>query len=345
MISRSGLPEPVKNQATQVFTELAIAESRVHGTTLENVHFHEVGAIDSIIDTCGVLVALHLLGVTQVMCSEVPMSSGTVWTAHGHLPVPAPATMSLLQGFKLCPGPKSATGELVTPTGASLLRVLCRFPSLQDTSEARLHPVNETSQGKLPPSGFCVHAVGVGAGTKDFEKHPNILRVLLGYQDDSASPPEPHSLWEEKDLFLVQANIDDQSAEVMAYSTEKIMSSGHALDCWLESILMKKGRAAVQLNALCEPQQKDALLTMIFTETSTIGIRIIPVQRASLRRVQCKVDTGFGHVTAKASFLGNECVTLKPEYEECRRLAEDYRVPLKQVIAGATSLVQEEEER
>jgi hypothetical protein len=333
MIQRSELPSAVKEKAVGMFTELAIAESRVHGTTLERVHFHEVGAIDSIIDTLGVVIALYLLDIDVVMCSKLPLSQGTVWTEHGLLPVPAPATLNLMRGFVTTPGPKFATGELVTPTGASLLRVLCGFPSLSVESD----DMKSAYQGGPPPEGFCIHSVGVGAGTKDFSSHPNILRAMIGELPDSnGGATHGRSLWQETDLTLIQTNIDDQSAELVAYAAEKLLGSGNALDVWVESIQMKKGRPAMQLNALCEPGAKDIVLKSIFEETSAIGARILPVQRASLRREILDIQTKFGGFPAKASYLGDRICTLKPEYEECAKKARDLGVPLKEIIDEIT---------
>ena len=170
------IPTWVKDTAIAAFTELAHAEAKTHGATSSDaVHFHEVGAVDSIVDTVGTLVALHALGVTSVSCSRLPLGEGTVWTDHGLLPVPAPATLRLMVGMPTCPGPKGTTGELVTPTAAALLRVLVRR---HDTTTASA-PIRSSSMEGRPPN-FTIRAIGIGAGTKDFEKHPNVLRLMLG---------------------------------------------------------------------------------------------------------------------------------------------------------------------
>ena len=332
MIENSELPSTVKDRSIKIFAELAIAESQVHGTTLDRVHFHEVGAIDSIIDTVGVVIALHLLEIDAVMCSKIPLSQGTVWTEHGLLPVPAPATLNLMRGFITTPGPKFATGELVTPTGASLLRVLCGFPSLALSPDSS--STQSPFQGGPPPEGFRISAIGIGAGTKEFEKHPNILRAMIGELPESSLPVSRSAprLWQEKELTLVQTNIDDQSAELMAYASDKLMNSGHALDVWVENIQMKKGRPAMQLNVLCEPGEKDTILKAVFEETSAIGARMMPVQRASLRREMRQVDTQYGVFSVKASYIGDEICTIKPEHEECARAAKELGVPLKDIV-------------
>jgi uncharacterized protein (DUF111 family) len=281
--------------------------------TLQLVHFHEVGAIDSIVDTVGVVLALHLLGVEEVYCSALPMGNGTVWAAHGLMPVPAPATLNLMQDMVLCPGPGTrtgtpTTGELVTPTGASLIRALCGLPSLYHTGEDGVSPPSSgskaTLQGVLPPYGFKLERVGTGAGSKDFPKHPNIVRVMVGtlnehsggvratdrmiepntnnkngshdtgsqllkkstpkHEDFSKDITYPNdcsrasisasetSLWEEETLFMFQANVDDATAEALAYTADCVRDVSGVLDVWTEAIGMKKGRAAQMLNVLSQ---------------------------------------------------------------------------------------------
>lgn len=354
LIESSSLEPVVKSLCIKAFTELAIAESRVHGASIENVHFHEVGAIDSIIDTCGCILACHLLGVDfdQVYCSALPTGTGTVQTTHGLLPVPAPATAYLMRGMVLSPGPKGITGELVTPTGASLVRALCNLPSLECPSMCA-----STRQGKLPP-GISLLAVGVGCGTKDFPKHPNILRVLLGEQALIACKPAPASApaspsqispssvppWSEEPLVILQANVDDASAEMLSHVMGRALILG-ALDCWQEGIVMKKGRLASQLNILCRSasEERSKFVMMLFEESTTIGIRAIETTRYALRREIVTIPLPLregcsSSVRAKASFLGDRMITLKPEYDDCSRVARERGVPLKEFMASIGDL-------
>lgn len=339
MLQQSSLPPHSREQCLAAFTELALAESRVHGVELEHVHFHEVGAIDSIIDTCGAIVAMHLLGVEVVHCSALPLGSGTVWTAHGQLPVPAPATAFLLRDMAICPGPK-VSGELVTPTGASLVRALCGLPSLATPAGQAATVAHR--QGVPPPAGIRILAVGVGCGTKDFAKHPNVVRVMLGSAHVEVAPAPLHTqalptlqpqslLWTTEELVVLNANIDDMSPELLAHVMSRLLEGG-ALDAWQTPIVMKKGRLGSTVGVLCSLAQKDALVELLFRESSTIGVRLTPVERYALRREQRTIESALGPVQAKASFLGQELVTIKPEYEEARRLASELNVPLRALM-------------
>jgi hypothetical protein len=340
MLQQSSLPPHSREQCLAAFTELALAESRVHGVELEGVHFHEVGAIDSIIDTCGAIVAMHLLGVEVVYCSALPLGSGTVWTAHGQLPVPAPATAFLLRDMAICPGPK-VSGELVTPTGASLIRALCGLPSL--VTPAGQAATVAHRQGVPPPPGIRLLAVGVGCGTKDFPKHPNVVRVMLGSAHVEVAPAPSHAqalptlrpsqslLWASEELVVLNANIDDMSPELLAHVMSRLLDAG-ALDAWQTPIVMKKGRMGSTVSVLCSLAKKDSLVELLFRESSTIGVRTTPVQRYALRREQRTIESALGPVQAKASFLGQELVTIKPEYEDARRLAAELNVPLRALM-------------
>ena len=396
IVSASTLPVHIQQLAIAAFTELAVAESRVHATSLENVHFHEVGAIDSIVDTVGVIIGFHLLGITEVYCSALPMSSGTVWTAHGLLPVPAPATLQLMQGMALVPGPKGASGELVTPTGACLIRALCGMSSLEgnhfssSTTAAKI-----IRQGVLPPPGFRLLSVGVGAGTKDFPKHPNILRILIGEIPDVSNTPNlplltdsltlrigtsntmmvhdedrvpasiiqtpavpvtlslptpprlstthatqsTNDLWIEEEMLILEANIDDMSAETIAHVLDQLLKHG-AKDVWSQSIGMKKNRPGVLLSALCVPENREKLLIILFQQSTTIGVRIRKIDRAALRRKFVTLSTSYGEIQAKISFLGDQPVTVKPEFDDCQRIAERDNISLKRVQDAAHTAAQ-----
>ena len=402
IVAASTLPPHIQQLAIVAFTELAVAESRVHATSLENVHFHEVGAIDSIVDTVGVIIGFHLLGITEVYCSALPMSSGTVWTAHGLLPVPAPATLQLMQGMALVPGPKGASGELVTPTGACLIRALCGMSSLQknNMTSSSTTPVM-VRQGVLPPPGFRLLSVGVGAGTKDFPKHPNILRILIGeipninnptperplltdshslrldttstttmIQDQGhvstpiiqtntvpvslplPTPPPPLStihtttttsstndLWIEEEMLVLEANIDDMSAEIIAHVLDQLLKHG-ARDVWSQSIGMKKNRPGVLLSVLCVPEHREKLLIILFQQSTTIGVRIRKCDRAALRRKFVTLTTSYGDIQAKISYLGDQRETVKPEFDDCQRIAERENISLKRVQDAAHVVAQ-----
>lgn len=393
MINASELPESVKHVAINVFTELAQAEARVHGTNIENVHFHEVGAIDSIIDTVGVVLALYLLEIDQVYCSALPLSKGTVWTAHGLLPVPAPAALLLMQDMVLTAGPKGITGELVTPTGASLIRVLCGLPTLLQSPTDGDSSSSGSRQGHFPFTDFRLMKCGVGAGTKDFAKHPNILRVLIGELNTSTPKhqttgvnisaslfpsqikisPSRHSndiainsaiishkeecsgldvhinhstkecsdgrlRWDVEKMVLIETNIDDMTPEIVSFVTDKLLSKG-ANDVWTENIYMKKGRAAVKLSVLCSPSLRNDVLEVMFKESSSIGVRIHHVDRASLRRSMITLMTSYGPVQAKVAYLDEVIVTVKPEFEDCKSLAVSLGIPLKDVMSDALDAV------
>ncbi|CAM9404281.1 unnamed protein product [Choristocarpus tenellus] len=327
MLRDSDLPEAVKDKSIAVFNALGEAEAKTHGTTLDQVHFHEVGAIDSIVDTVGVVYALHLLGIEKLYCSALPFSEGTVWTAHGILPVPAPATLHLLVGIPTCPGPKSATGELVTPTGAALVKVL--------TSEF----------GRPPP--FSPEAIGIGAGTKDFKKHPNILRVICGNKLPQQQGQAMAVLsktnagrgtaveWVTDSLCVLEANIDDMTGEVAGYVTERLLNEG-SLDAWVSPIFMKKGRPAFTVHALCETQDQEQVMRVLFKESTTLGVRRRLLERCSLRREIVTVNIpSLGDVRVKTAWLDGVPVNTKPEFEDCKLLAIANDVPIREVMEQA----------
>ncbi|MBM3458328.1 MAG: nickel pincer cofactor biosynthesis protein LarC [Armatimonadetes bacterium] len=303
-IRGSALPEPVREQAVAVFHRLAAAEARVHGVSLEAVHFHEVGAVDSIVDVVGAVFALHLLGVERVLCSPLPNGHGFVQCAHGRMPIPPPATAELVRGVPL--RAVDVAAELVTPTGAALATGLA------------------DQFGPLP--GFTVQAIGYGAGRKEFP-FPNLLRVLIG----DAEGPAPT---EARTVTLIEANIDDQSPEFYEAAFAALFGAG-ALDVWLAPILMKKGRPAQTLSVLCRPEQREALTGVIFQQTTTLGVRFGNWERSCLERHWLETDTRYGTIRVKVGRERGELRTVAPEYEDCRRCAENGDVPLKVVHAEA----------
>ena len=300
IINASSLPTTVKQKSLAVFQRLAEAEAKVHGTTTEKVHFHEVGAVDAIVDIVGSVIGLEQLGVTEVIASPVNVGSGTIHSSHGKLPVPAPATAELLRGVPFYSS--SVTLELTTPTGAAILTTLA------------------DSFGPLPQ--LTTSRVAYGAGGKDLTGHPNVLRLFIG----------THSLARDQDTsILIETNIDDMNPQVYEHLIERLMQAG-AHDAFLTPIIMKKGRPGVLLSVLTDGAQSDSLLDILFRETTSIGVRIQQVGREKLQREMREVETRYGRVRVKISKRGDEVLTATPEYEDCKRLAEERQVPLKVVM-------------
>ncbi len=309
MIVDSGLGDRVKSRALAVFGALARAEARVHGVAPDDVHFHEVGAVDSIVDIVGACIALDYFQVEKLFCSPLPMGSGWVDTAHGRLPLPAPATLALLEGAATYGTGLEA--ELVTPTGAALLTTL------------------SDGFGQWP--AMTVTGVGLGAGFRNLPDRPNILRLILG-RTASESTAER--------LVVAETNLDDMNPEIFPFVMGRLFSRG-ALDVWLTPIQMKKGRPAVQLSFLARPGQVEDLLSVLLTETTTLGVRTYPVERRAVAREVRTVDSPWGPLKVKAvQRHGREEIV--PEFEDCRRLAEETGIPLKDIYAKVSSLAADE---
>jgi len=299
MIEKAALPERAKQNAAAVFQRLGEVEARIHQVPVERVHFHEVGAADSIADIVGACLALELLGVTAMVCSAVNVGSGTVRTQHGVLPVPAPATAALLQGKPIyTDGP---TAELTTPTGAALAVTLAR------------------DFGALP--AVRISSIGYGAGGHDFPGRANVLRVIIAEETAAA---------EATSIAVLEANIDDLSPQILAYAVDRLLQNG-ALDVSLQPIQMKKGRAATLLRVLARLEDREKLAQLIFAETSTLGLRMYNAERRVHAREWVSVETPHGAVRVKVSAAG----AYAPEYEDCRRIALESGVPLKQIVAEA----------
>ncbi|MHB0877530.1 MAG: nickel pincer cofactor biosynthesis protein LarC [Anaerolineae bacterium] len=307
MIEGSGIAAPARDMALRVFRRLGEAEAKVHGVTLEEVHFHEVGAVDSIVDIVGACIGLDRLGVTTIHGSALPWTKGSIRTAHGVLPVPAPATAELMRGWPTYQ--LDVEGELVTPTGAAILTTLA-------TSSAM-------------PS-MTVSAVGYGAGRKDLEGRANVLRVVLG---DVSGGLEMDTVLE------VEANLDDMNPEWLPEAMARVLAAG-ALDVSVAPMTMKKGRPAWRLAALCDEAKLTVVCEAILRHTTSLGVRYQRLQRLKLRREERQVATPWGSVRLKLGWMGDELVNAAPEYEDCRRLAESSGVPLKQVYAAALSAAQ-----
>ena len=292
IVSKSGAPDDVRAKADAAFWAIANAEAEIHGTTPEKVHLHEVGAVDAILDVVGVIWGLSELGVQEVRCGVLRTGDGTVRAAHGLLPVPAPATLKLLEGHRVSPGPEGA-GELVTPTGAALVKVL--------------------SVGR-PPDVYTPVRSGYGAGTKDFADRANALRVILA---DVEPTPTGHG---REELALLACDVDDMSAEYLAAVTDRARTSG-ALDVVLLPTTMKKGRAGTRLELLCPRSDAERFERFLLTETTSIGVRCTAVTRVALPRQETSVDV-LGHtVRVKFATLPGGRRRMKPEFDDVQRVA------------------------
>jgi uncharacterized protein (TIGR00299 family) protein len=299
MIAGARIGDRAKRDAAAVFTKLGEAEARVHGVAIEKVHFHEVGAMDSIADIVGACVALELLGIDELRCSAINVGSGTVKTEHGVLPVPAPATAALLEGKPVyARGPEM---ELTTPTGAAIVATLA------------------VGSGVMP--AMRILSIGYGAGDRDFAEQPNVLRAMVG---ESGTAPEATL------VSVIEANIDDASPQLLGYAIERLMDAG-ALDASLAPIQMKKNRPGSLLRVIAKPEDQETLAQLIFAETSTLGLRIHSAERRVEERSVIEVDTEFGKMHVKVSGHG----TFAPEYEDCRVIAARTGTPLPKVIAAA----------
>jgi hypothetical protein len=305
MIDAAPLGARAKTNASAVFQKLGQAEAKVHGVPIEKVHFHEVGAADSIADIVGACVALDLMGVEEVHISAINVGSGTVETEHGTLPVPAPATATLLAGMPIYA--RGPTMELTTPTGAAIAATLA------------------SSFGPLP--AMRITSIGHGAGDRDFPQHANVLRVLIGERN---SAPEATL------VSVIEANIDDSSPQVLGYALDRLMEAG-ALDVTLSPIQMKKNRPGSLLRVIAKPEDQERLTQVIFAETSTLGLRMYAAERrVEERRVEL-VETPWGEVRGKVTSPAAGTSVFAPEYEDCRAIAERTGTPLKQVLAAAVA--------
>jgi len=309
IIEGSSLDEETKARSAAVFRRLVSAEAAVHGADPDDTHLHEVGAVDAIVDVVGGVAGLRLLGVERLHCSALPAGGGSVEAAHGAIPVPAPATLELLKGVPTCAGPAQA--ELVTPTGAALAVTLC------------------AGFGAFPE--MTVEQVGIGAGTRDLEA-PNLLRLVVGESEEAAG---------EERLMVLETNIDDTNPEHFEYVMEGLYAAG-ALDVTLIPAIMKKSRPATLVRVLAAPGLREALMGILFRETSTLGVRSWMVQRRCLEREEIAVETPWGEVRVKVGRLGGEVSTIAPEYDDCKRAASASGAPLKEVYAAAVSAAREQ---
>ncbi len=303
IIGESTLSNRVKEQSGRTFQALAEAEAAVHGSTVEGVHFHEVGAVDAIVDVVGTAVCLERLGVERLGCSPLTVGTGWVMSAHGRLPVPVPATTMLIRGV---PVRQVDTGcDLLTPTGAALLVTL--------------------AEGFGPLPEMRVESVGYGAGTRELPQQPNLLRLMVGETEEG---------WLGDEVVVLETNLDDTSGEVLGHLSGLLMERG-ALDAFFVPVQMKKQRPGVLLTVLAVPEKAAELERLVFTHTGTFGLRWRRTRRHTLERSHQTVEPGLGPVRLKVGRLGEAILTVAPEYEDCARLAQKHEVPLAQVYQAA----------
>jgi uncharacterized protein (TIGR00299 family) protein len=301
IIEQSDLNPAVKDHSKKIFHEVAVAEAKVHNSTIEKVHFHEVGAIDSLVDIVGTSICMELMRIERVFSSPVKVGNGgAVNTQHGIMPIPTPATLEILKGYPIVLS--DVPFELTTPTGAAIIKAL--------------------SHGTLTSEQITVAGIGYGAGTRELPGLPNLLRVVVGDLEQQLDRDE---------VVLVETNLDDMNPEILPYVIERLLGAG-ANDAFLVPILMKKGRPAHLLSALVDRSRMEAIISVMFRETSTLGVRIQHIERRKLVRTQKSVQTSLGIVTVKSVILeGKE--KLIPEFEECKRLALEKNLPLKEVYS------------
>ena len=305
MIDSSSITPRQKALAHRIFRRLAEAEAKVHNSTIEKVHFHEVGAVDSIADIVGAAIGWDLLGVDRIVCSNVPTGTGFVEIAHGRCSIPAPATAELLKGVPLAESRVEC--ELTTPTGAAIIATLVE------------------SFGPVP--AMTIDRIGYGAGQKDLEEQANLLRLLVGHSDDGPAAEQ---------LTVLETNLDDISGELIGHTTSRLWEAG-ALDAYTTAIQMKKNRPGVTLSVLCTSDRAAALEAILFRETTTLGVRSWTVQRRKLRREACQVDTPWAKVVGVLAWMDANTGRFSPEFESCRRVAAEHGVSLKEVYETAQS--------
>jgi len=306
ILDKSSLADAVRAQARAVFTRLAEAEAAAHNSTIEKVHFHEVGAVDAIVDVVGAIAALHRLGITRVECSPIPTGHGTVNCEHGLMPVPAPGTAALLKGVPILA--TDEPGELTTPTGAAILTTLAeRF-------------------GPLPSMQLA--AIGYGAGTRDGQTRPNLLRVLIGDTAGAAAGADSD------EVVILEANLDDTTPQAIGYVTDRLLEAG-ALDVAAAPITMKKSRPGLKLSVIAPPSLADALENLLFLETTTFGVRRYNCRRTTLARTIDSVETRFGPICIKVGRRAGRVVIASPEYDDCAAAARKHAAPLREVMDEA----------
>ena len=313
IIESSGVSDAAKALAIQIFTRLAEAEARVHNEPLDHVHFHEVGALDAIVDIVGAAICFDLLKIERFVCSALHVGSGTIQMAHGRFPVPPPAVAELLKGVPFYS--TDIQGELLTPTGAAIITTVCH------------------EFGPIPQ--MTTDVTGYGAGTRQYKDFPNVLRVMLG--ETEADGPTDEKLW------MLETNIDDMSPQLLGHVMDRAFELG-ALDCYFTPVQMKKNRPGVLLSVLCGKDEKPALMNLLFTETTTLGVRSYEVTRRALRRSMTRVETQYGAIDVKVAHLNGRIVNEMPEFEQVRAAAMKAGVPLKIVEDAVRAATKDKDE-
>ena len=304
IIEGSDLTDNVKQLSVKIFTRLAEAEARVHNEPIDHVHFHEVGALDAIVDVVGAAICFDYLKIDRFVCSPLHVGSGMVQMAHGRFPVPPPAVAELLKGVPFYS--TDIKGELLTPTGAAIITTVC------------------SEYGPIPQ--MTTESMGYGAGTREYPDFPNVLRVLLGETEAVSATDER--------LWMLETNLDDASPQIIGHVMDRVLELG-ALDCFFTPVQMKKNRPGVLLSALCGPNEKEAIMKLLFMETTTLGVRSYEVLRRALRRSVVQVETQYGVIDVKVAHLDGRIVNEMPEFEQCRAAAAKAGVPLKVVEEAA----------
>lgn len=311
IITGSALSNRVKDRSLKIFRRLAEAEAKVHGTDVDKVHFHEVGGLDAIVDIVGACIGFEMLGIERFVCSKIHVGSGFVKMQHGTYPVPPPAVANLLEG---CPVYSTEiAGELITPTGAAIISTVC------------------ASYGALPE--MVVEQTAYGAGTRTYEDFPNVLRLMIGKSVALTAARQPEPLTDDlihEDLVLLETNVDDVSPQVVGFVLERALDIG-ALDCWITPIQMKKNRPGNLISVLCTMENEQNIRELIFTETTTLGVRSTPISRLSLPREVHAVETTFGTIDVKVAKYKGMTVNVMPEYEQVREVALRHGLPFRQV--------------
>lgn len=308
IIGQAAISEAAKKRALDIFTALGAAEAKIHNQDIDSVHFHEVGAVDAMVDIVGAAVGAEALGVDEIICSPLNVGGGTVKCAHGVFPIPAPATVELLSGAPVYSSGIQA--ELVTPTGAAIVKTLAgRFGAFPEM--------------KIEKSGY-------GAGTRDFPGHPNVVRLTIG-----EAIPALAAKTSQETIAVLEANLDDLNPQVFGYVMDRLLEEG-ALDVFGAPVQMKKSRPGTLLTVLCKPEDAAKLAQLVFTETTTLGVRQRLEQRQVLARRWVTVSTQWGDVRIKIASMNGTDTNYAPEYEDCRRIAAERHVPLKAIMQEAT---------
>jgi uncharacterized protein (TIGR00299 family) protein len=305
LILTGNLSPSVRDKSIAIFESIAVEEGKIHGRPVEEVHFHEVGAVDSIVDIVGSVLGMEYLGIVEACASSLPLGSGFVETAHGRIPLPAPATVALLKGIPV--HDSELKEELVTPTGAALLKGLVH------------------SFGSLPP--MVIEKVGYGVGSRNLADRPNLLRILIGQEQGGAN---------EETVVILESNLDDTNPEWLGFLMERLFEAG-ALDVVFSPGYMKKNRPAVLVHVMGKPQHKDQLMDILFSESTTLGVRFQTTQRRILERSLIEIDSPWGRMKVKKVSRPDGSILLLPEFEECRRIAKEKGLPLREIYSWVTA--------